>query len=138
MNGIGLAGARRRTAATESGPAQGTHPVDEISGSAASARWSTHQFRGNPDEGVRSRGGSKLSSQLGAYSGNTRPPDVKDVDALKALRRGGGLFGKRLQPLRGAFEELNKFGLSRRHRPRLAHRRSRAPIDGLNHASAVQ
>ncbi|NRD55681.1 AAA family ATPase [Corallococcus exiguus] len=95
----------------------------------------------NSDGG--SRGGTKLSSQLRAYySQHLDPfdqPEPKDLDALKALHVAQSAFGKRLATcFSEALKELEDIGYPGVTDPKLTIAAQVRPVDGLNHASAIQ
>lgn len=94
------------------------------------------------DEGD-SRGGKKLSSQLrNYYTQHLDPfnqPEPKDLEALQALHSAQVAFSKRLETcFSTALKELEDIGYPGVTDPKLTITTSIKPIDGLNHASAVQ
>lgn len=117
--------------------------IDEISAQRgfgfvkASNRGDESQDDGN------SRGGKKLSSQLrNYYAQHLDPfdqPEPKDLEALQALHSAQAAFGKRLATsFSTALKELEDIGYPGVTDPKLTITTSIKPIDGLNHASAVQ
>nr|WP_254615423.1 AAA family ATPase [Cupriavidus basilensis] len=100
--------------------------------------------RGDDGEDDRpARGGKKLSNQLRAYyTQHLDPfdkPEPKDLDALQALHDAQTAFGKRLEScFSAALTELEEIGYPGVTDPKLKISTSIKPIDGLNHASAVQ
>jgi predicted ATP-dependent endonuclease of OLD family len=95
------------------------------------------QEDGNP------RGGKKLSSQLrNYYTQHLDPfdqPEPADLEALQALHGAQAAFGKRLATsFATALKELEDIGYPGVTDPKLTITTSIKPIDGLNHASAVQ
>lgn len=87
--------------------------------------------------------GRKLSAQLRSYyTQHLDPfnkPEAKDFAALQALHEAQEAFGQKLVDRFSApFEELRAIGYPGVTDPRLAITPSIKPIDGLNHASAVQ
>lgn len=117
--------------------------IDEISAQRgfgfvkASNRGDDSQEDGNP------RGGKKLSSQLrNYYTQHLDPfdrPEPKDLEALQALHSAQAAFGKRLATcFSAALKELEDIGYPGVTDPKLTITTSIKPIDGLNHASAVQ
>ncbi|GKS77553.1 AAA family ATPase [Acidovorax sp. SUPP950] len=89
------------------------------------------------------RGGKKLSSQLrNYYAQHLDPfdqPEPKDLQALQALHGAQAAFGKRLAScFSAALKELEDIGYPGVTDPKLTITTSIKPIDGLNHASAVQ
>lgn len=89
------------------------------------------------------RGGKKLSSQLRSYyTQHLDPfnkPEAKDYAALQALHEAQAAFGKRLEECFSAsFDELEAIGYPGVTDPKLTITPNIKPVDGLNHASAVQ
>ncbi|MEM5435945.1 AAA family ATPase [Paraburkholderia diazotrophica] len=96
----------------------------------------------NLDEGGV-RGGKKLSSQLRHYYAQHLDPfdqpEPKDLEALQALHGAQTAFGKRLAVcFADALRELEDIGYPGVTDPKLTITTNIKPIDGLNHASAVQ
>ncbi|WP_250520394.1 AAA family ATPase [Caballeronia sp. NCTM1] len=127
----------------EGDPLRNIVRIDEISAqrgfgfAAASAR-----SEDDPDEG-RLRGGRKLSSQLRHYyTQHLDPfdqPEPKDLEALQALHGAQKAFGKRLEDCFAvALKELEDIGYPGVTDPKLSITTNIKPVDGLNHASAVQ
>ena len=90
-----------------------------------------------------SKGGKKLSTQLrNYYAQHLDPfdqPEPKDLEALQALHQAQTAFGKRLESsFSTALKELEQIGYPGVTDPKLTITTSIKPIDGLNHASAVQ
>ncbi|MBT2301938.1 AAA family ATPase [Variovorax paradoxus] len=124
-------------------PFKGLIRIDEISAqrgfgfAPASARGDD-----SSDDGVP-RGGKKLSGQLRSYySQHLDPfdkPEPKDLEAFQALHAAQAAFGKRLESgFSDALKELEDIGYPGVTDPKLTISTSIKPIDGLNHASAVQ
>lgn len=89
------------------------------------------------------RGGKKLSSQLRHYyTQHLDPfdqPEPKDLEALQALHGAQAAFGKRLEVcFADALRELEEIGYPGVADPKLTITTNIKPVDGLNHASAVQ
>lgn len=89
------------------------------------------------------RGGKKLSAQLRSYyTQHLDPfdqPEPKDLEALQAMHSAQAAFGKRLATsFSTALKELEDIGYPGVTDPKLTITTSIKPIDGLNHASAVQ
>jgi predicted ATP-dependent endonuclease of OLD family len=96
-----------------------------------------------PYEGEQRGGGKKLSSQLRSYYiqhlDPFNKPEAKDFAALQALHEAQAAFGKRLADCFSAsFKELEDIGYPGMTDPKIAITPNIKPIDGLNHASAVQ
>jgi predicted ATP-dependent endonuclease of OLD family len=96
-----------------------------------------------PYEGEQRGGGKKLSSQLRSYyTQHLDPfnkPEAKDFAALQALHEAQAAFGKRLaECFSPSFKELEEIGYPGMTDPKIATTPNIKPIDGLNHASAVQ
>jgi len=88
-------------------------------------------------------GGKKLSSQLRSYyTQHLDPfnkPEAKDYAALQALHEAQAAFGKRLEECFSAsLKELEAIGYPGVTDPKLTITPNIKPVDGLNHASAVQ
>ncbi|KAB0659229.1 AAA family ATPase [Burkholderia diffusa] len=102
----------------------------------------TTRSEGSYEEGA-SRGGKKLSSQLRHYyTQHLDPfdqPEPKDLEALQALHGAQSAFGKRLEVcFADALQELEQIGYPGVADPKLTITANIKPVDGLNHASAVQ
>lgn len=125
-------------------PFKGLICIDEISaqrGFGFATRAASHG--NNADEDRNQHGGSKLSGQLRSYyTQHLDPfnmPEAKDLAALQALHDAQTAFGKRLATsFSDALKELEGIGYPGVTDPRLTITTSIKPIDGLNHASAVQ
>lgn len=96
----------------------------------------------SPEDGT-SQGGKRLSSQLrNYYAQHLDPfdqPEPKDLEALRALHSAQAAFGERLATcFSTALKELEDIGYPGITDPKLTITTSIKPIDGLNHASAVQ
>ncbi len=125
-------------------PFKGLIRIDEISaqrGFGFSAR--TAPRGDDPSEERDQRGGSKLSGQLRSYYAQHLDPfdtpEAKDLEALQALHEAQATFGKRLATgFSDALKELEEIGYPGVTDPKLTITTSIKPIDGLNHASAVQ
>lgn len=125
-------------------PFKGLIRIDEISaqrGFGYAAR--SAQGGDDPAEERDQRGGSKLSGQLRSYySQHLDPfdtPEAKDLEALQTLHEAQAAFGKRLAAgFSDALKELEEIGYPGVSDPKLTITTSIKPIDGLNHASAVQ
>lgn len=97
----------------------------------------------DPAEERDLRGGSRLSGQLRSYyKQHLDPfdtPEAKDLEALQALHNAQAAFDKRLATgFLDALKELEEIGYPGVTDPKLTITTSIKPIDGLNHASAVQ
>lgn len=97
----------------------------------------------DPAEELEQRSSSKLSGQLRSYYVQHLDPfdtpEAKDLDALRALHGAQAAFGKRLAAgFSDALKELEEIGYPGVTDPKLTITTSIKPIDGLNHASAVQ
>lgn len=97
----------------------------------------------DPPEERDQRGGSKLSGQLRSYYAQHLDPfdtpEAKDLEALQALHVAQTAFDKRLATgFSDALKELEEIGYPGVTDPKLTITTSIKPIDGLNHASAVQ
>ena len=96
-----------------------------------------------PYEGEQRGSGKKLSSQLRSYyTQHLDPfnkPEAKDYAALQALHEAQTAFGKRLEDCFSAsLKELEAIGYPGVTDPKLTITTNIKPVDGLNHASAVQ
>lgn len=94
-------------------------------------------------EGEQRGGGRKLSGQLRSYyTQHLDPfnkPEAKDFAALQALHEAQTAFGKRLEDCFSAsLKELEDIGYPGVTDPKLTITTNVKPVDGLNHASAVQ
>jgi predicted ATP-dependent endonuclease of OLD family len=118
--------------------------IDEISAqrgfghSPASARGDEPLY-----EGESHGSGKKLSSQLRSYyTQHLDPfnkPEAKDYAALQALHEAQAAFGKRLEDsFSASLKELEAIGYPGMTDPKLTISPNIKPVDGLNHASAVQ
>jgi predicted ATP-dependent endonuclease of OLD family len=94
-------------------------------------------------EGEQRGGSRKLSGQLRSYyTQHLDPfnkPEAKDFAALQALHEAQTAFGKRLEDCFSAsLKELEAIGYPGVTDPKLTITTNIKPVDGLNHASAVQ
>lgn len=117
--------------------------IDEISAQRGFGFSNASTRTDDPNEEERSRGGKRLSSQLrNYYTQHLDPfdqPEPKDLEALQALHGAQTAFGKRLENcFSTALKELEEIGYPGVTDPKLTITTSIKPIDGLNHASAVQ
>lgn len=117
--------------------------IDEISAQRGFGFVKTSNRGDDSQEDGNSRGGKKLSSQLrNYYTQHLDPfnqPESKDLEALQALHSAQAAFGKRLATcFSTALKELEDIGYPGVTDPKLTITTSIKPIDGLNHASAVQ
>ena len=117
--------------------------IDEINAQRGFGFVTTSTGKEEPNEEQKSSGGKKLSSQLRSYyTQHLDPfdqPEPKDLEALQALYGAQAAFGKRLETcFSAAFKELEEIGYPGVTDPKLTITTSIKPIDGLNHASAVQ
>lgn len=128
----------------EGDPFKGLIRIDEIGAQRGfgleSASVKRHE---QSPEGEQGGGGRKLSSQLRSYyTQHLDPfnkPEAKDFAALQALHEAQSAFGKRLEDCFSAsLKELEDIGYPGMNDPKLAITPNIKPIDGLNHASAVQ
>lgn len=117
--------------------------IDEISAQRGFgfAKSFTRGEDSQADSGART--GQKLSSQLRSYfTQHLDPfdqPEEKDLKALQALHSAQAAFGKRLATcFSDALKELEEVGYPGVTDPKLTITTNIKPIDGLNHASAVQ
>lgn len=117
--------------------------IDEI-GAQRGFGFSTPSARDEESrDDARTRGGKKLSHQLRAYYTKHLDlfdkPEPKDLEALQALHGAQNAFSKRLEAcFKVALQELEDIGYPGVNDPKLTITTSIKPIDGLNHASAVQ
>ena len=117
--------------------------IDEISAQRGFGFVKASNREDDSQEDVTSRGGKKLSSQLrNYYTQHLDPfdkPEPKDLEALQALHSAQAAFGERLATsFSTALKELEDIGYPGVNDPKLTITTSIKPIDGLNHASAVQ
>ncbi|BBN88801.1 AAA family ATPase [Azospira sp. I09] len=117
--------------------------IDEISAQRGFGLVTTSARSDDPNEEMKSRGGKKLSMQLrNYYIQHLDPfdqPEPKDIEALQALHEAQTAFGKRLEScFSTALKELEDIGYPGVTDPKLTITTCIQPIDGLNHASAVQ
>lgn len=117
--------------------------IDEISAQRGFGFVTASTRADNPNEEGSTRGGKKLSRQLrNYYTQHLDPfdqPEPKDLEALQALHGAQAAFGKRLETcFSAALKELEDIGYPGVTDPKLTITASIKPIDGLNHASAVQ
>ena len=117
--------------------------IDEISAQRGFGLVNASTRGDDPHEDGGSRGGKKLSNQLRSYySQHLDPfdqPEPKDLEALQALHGAQAAFGKRLATcFSAALKELEDIGYPGVMDPKLTIATHIKPIDGLNHASAVQ
>jgi len=125
-------------------PFKGLIRIDEISAQRGFGFAARTAPRGDdPAEDRDQRGGSKLSGQLRSYYAQHLDPfdtpEAKDLEALQALHGAQAAFGKRLATgFSDALKELEEIGYPGVTDPKLTITTSIKPIDGLNHASAVQ
>nr|WP_315225718.1 AAA family ATPase [uncultured Albidiferax sp.] len=117
--------------------------IDEISAQRGFGFVKSSNRGDDSQEDGTSRGGKKLSSQLrNYYAQHLDPfdqPEPKDLEALQALHSAQAAFGERLAScFSTALKELEDIGYPGVTDPKLTITTSIKPIDGLNHASAVQ
>jgi predicted ATP-dependent endonuclease of OLD family len=117
--------------------------IDEISAQRGFGFVKASNRGDDSQEDGNQRGGKKLSSQLrNYYTQHLDPfdqPEPKDLEALQALHGAQAAFGKRLATcFSAALKELEDIGYPGVTDPKLTITTSIKPIDGLNHASAVQ
>ena len=117
--------------------------IDEISAQRGFGFATTSAHDEELKEEGRARGGKRLSQQLRSYySKHLDPfdqPEPKDLEALQALHGAQTAFGKRLETsFAAALKELEDMGYPGVTDPKLTITTNIKPIDGLNHASAVQ
>ncbi|UCU98631.1 AAA family ATPase [Acidovorax radicis] len=117
--------------------------IDEISAQRGFGFVKASNRGDDSQEDGNSRGGKKLSSQLrNYYTQHLDPfdqPEPKDLEALQALHSAQAAFGERLATcFSTALKELEDIGYPGVTDPKLTITTSIKPIDGLNHASAVQ
>lgn len=129
----------------EGDPFKGLIRIDEISaqrGFGFSAQSASRGEDARDDQGEQ-RVGKTLSSQLRSYyTQHLDPfdkPEAKDLQALQALHEAQTAFGERLADCFSvAIKELEDIGYPGVTDPKLTITTKSKPIDGLNHASAVQ
>jgi predicted ATP-dependent endonuclease of OLD family len=125
-------------------PFKGLFCIDEISAQRGFGFAERSPTRGDdPGDERDQRSGSKLSGQLRTYYARHLDPfdtpEAKDLEALQALHEAQAAFGKRLDAgFSSALKELEEIGYPGVTDPKLTITTSIKPIDGLNHASAVQ
>lgn len=117
--------------------------IDEISAQRGFGFVTASGRADDPNDDAKSKGGKKLSTQLrNYYVQHLDPfdqPEPKDLEALQALHEAQTAFGKRLAScFSSALKELEDIGYPGVTDPKLTITTSIKPIDGLNHASAVQ
>jgi predicted ATP-dependent endonuclease of OLD family len=117
--------------------------IDEISAQRGFGFGTGSGRADNSNEDPTPKGGKKLSAQLRSYyTQHLDPfdqPEPKDLEALKALHQAQTAFGKRLAKcFSAALDELEAIGYPGVTDPKLTVTTNIKPIDGLNHASAVQ
>jgi len=118
--------------------------IDEISAQRGFGFSTRVTPRGDDPAGERDqRGGSRLAGQLRSYYTQhldlLDTPEAKDLEALQALHEAQAEFDKRLSNgFSDALRELEEIGYPGVTDPKLTITTSIKPIDGLNHASAVQ
>ncbi len=117
--------------------------IDEISAQRGFGFANGSARPDDPTDDSKLKGGKKLSSQLRSYyTQHLDPfdqPEPKDLEALQALHQAQAAFGKRLESsFAAALKELEDIGYPGVTDPKLTITTSIKPIDGLNHASAVQ
>lgn len=117
--------------------------IDEISAQRGFGFAAESARADDSDDENKSRGGKKLSTQLrNYYAQHLDPfdqPEPKDLAALQALHGAQTAFGKRLEScFSSALKELEDIGYPGVTDPKLTVTTNIKPIDGLNHASAVQ
>jgi len=117
--------------------------IDEISAQRGFGFGASSGRADDSNEDANPKGGKKLSAQLRSYyTQHLDPfdqPEPKDLEALQALHQAQAAFGKRLEKcFSTALDELEAIGYPGVTDPKLTLTTSIKPIDGLNHASAVQ
>jgi predicted ATP-dependent endonuclease of OLD family len=129
----------------EGDPFKGLIRIDEISAQRGFgfARQTASRGDDQSDDQDEHRPGRKLSSQLRSYyTQHLDPfdtPEPKDLQALQALHEAQTAFGERLADCFSvALKELEDIGYPGVTDPKLSITTKIKPIDGLNHASAVQ
>jgi predicted ATP-dependent endonuclease of OLD family len=124
-------------------PFKGLIRIDEISAQRGFGFMPASARGDDKEDDGGAGGGKKLSSQLRSYyTQHLDPfdqPEPKDLEALQALHDAQTAFGKRLAMCFSvALKELEEIGYPGVTDPRLTISTEIKPIDGLNHASAVQ
>jgi predicted ATP-dependent endonuclease of OLD family len=129
----------------EGDPFKGLIRIDEISAQRGFGFAAQTASRGDDqsDDQAEHRPGRKLSSQLRSYyTQHLDPfdtPEPKDLQALQSLHEAQTAFGERLADCFSvALKELEDIGYPGVTDPKLSITTRIRPIDGLNHASAVQ
>jgi predicted ATP-dependent endonuclease of OLD family len=129
----------------EGDPFRGLIRIDEISAQRGFgfAQQTASRGEDQSDDQDDHRPGRKLSSQLRSYyKQHLDPfdtPEPKDLQALQALHEAQTAFGERLANCFSvALKELEDIGYPGVTDPKLSITTRIRPIDGLNHASAVQ
>ncbi|MFP7836578.1 AAA family ATPase [Pseudomonas aeruginosa] len=117
--------------------------IDEISAQRGFGFAGASARADDPNDESKSKGGKRLSAQLrNYYTQHLDPfdqPEPKDLEALQALHKAQTAFGKRLESsFSSALKELEDIGYPGVTDPKLTITTDIKPIDGLNHASAVQ
>ncbi len=117
--------------------------IDEISAQRGFGFVTASARADDRNDEAKSKGGKKLSTQLrNYYTQHLDPfdqPEPKDLEALQALHAAQTAFGRRLEScFSSALKELEDIGYPGVTDPKLTITTSIKPIDGLNHASAVQ
>lgn len=117
--------------------------IDEISAQRGFGFATASTHAEDPSDEIKSKGGKKLSTQLrNYYTQHLDPfdqPEPKDLEALQALHQAQTAFGERLAScFSSALKELEDIGYPGVTDPKLTITTNIKPIDGLNHASAVQ
>lgn len=116
--------------------------IDEINAQRGFG-FSPTNTKGEEDQEESRPGGRRLSSQLRQYyTQHLDPfdqPKPKDLEALQALHGAQSAFGKRLvDSFAVALKELEEIGYPGVSDPKLTISTHIKPVEGLNHASAVQ
>ncbi|AXK72838.1 ATP-dependent endonuclease [Lysobacter sp. TY2-98] len=127
----------------EGDPFKGLIRIDEISAQRGFGFAPKPSKDGDEERELPTRSGRKLSSQLRAYYAQHldpfEDPEPKDLEALQALHQAQSEFGKRLATsFASALQELEQIGYPGVTDPKLTLSTNIKPVDGLNHASAVQ
>jgi predicted ATP-dependent endonuclease of OLD family len=117
--------------------------IDEINAQRGFGFANASSRTDDPNDEIKSKGGKKLSTQLrNYYTQHLDPfdqPEPKDWKALKALHEAQAAFGERLEScFSSSLKELEEIGYPGVTDPKLTITTNIKPIDGLNHASAVQ
>lgn len=116
--------------------------IDEINAQRGFG-FSPTNTKGEEDQEESRPGGRRLSSQLRQYyTQHLDPfdqPKPEDLEALQALHGAQSAFGKRLaDSFAVALKELEDIGYPGVSDPKLTISTNIKPVEGLNHASAVQ